>query len=99
MNVTTSVITPETIAESFGEPGVVGFDGICTCCGERSDHCTCDAEPYYALAQMHRRAKVARAEFEQLVMAQRAAGVPHRQIAWQAGLAVNAIQAIERKHR
>lgn len=99
MKVKTSVTTPERIAENFGEPAVVGFDGMCTCCGERSDHCTCDAEPYYALEQMHRRIKAARNDFENLVMAQRAAGIPHRQIAWQAGMEVGAIQAIERKHR
>lgn len=93
----THVVSPETIAANFGEPGVVDFAGNCTCCGERSDRCACDAEPYYALEQMRRRAKVARAEFERVVRMQAEAKVPLRQIAWQAGLSLGAIQKIVAK--
>lgn len=95
---TISFITNEQVlGDALGEPGVIGIDGICTCCNRRSDKCECDAQPFYALQQLHRRIKAARGDFERAVMAQREAGIPHRQIAWQAGLTVNAVQTIERK--
>ena len=88
-----------TSTEIMNEPGYIDITGHCTTCKNRSDRCTCDVEPTYELQRLHNQIKIARGEFERAVMAQLESGIPHRQIAWQVGVTVGAIQTIERKYR